>query len=408
MSEEKKNDTSLLDPIEEVIAAVGRGELVIIVDDEDRENEGDFICAAEKVTPELINTMAVKGRGLICVTLEKQRALDVGLAPAPQVNQPNHALCTAFTESVDAAEGITTGISAADRSHTARLLASKDATISDFVRPGHIFPLTANEHGVLGRPGHTEASVDLARLAGLDASGVICEILSEDGSMARFTDLKDLAVEMGIKMGSLEQLIAYRQHSDPLIKFEQEINLPTPYGDFRLRSYTHVLNDECHLALIYGDVEKMESPLVRIHSECLTGDVFGSKRCDCGDQLDEAMKMVSEAGEGVILYMRQEGRGIGLAPKLHAYALQEKGYDTVEANKMLGFKADLRNYAISAQMLKDLKLASIRLITNNPEKVSGVEEYGITVSERIDSIAASNEHNKKYLATKKEKMGHYL
>lgn len=398
----------IFDSIESVIDDIRQGKAVIMVDDEDRENEGDIICAAAKVTPELVNFMAVHGRGLICVALDPERVHQLGLSPMPRVNQTPQDLGTAFLESVDALEGITTGISAADRNRSISLLASETASSHDLAKPGHIFPLQAHPKGVLGRNGHTEAAVDLARLAGLDPSGVICEVIKEDGDMARTQDLIQMAKQYGLKISSVEALVLHRQQSEELIHLEREVSMPTEYGEFRLRSYIHHLGEENHLALVKGEPENQEAPLVRVHSECLTGDAFGSLRCDCGVQLKDAMRLIAEEEHGVILYMRQEGRGIGLSPKLHAYELQEKGLDTVEANEALGFKADQRDYAISAQMLQDLNVQKIRLITNNPAKVSGLEQFGIGVSERISSVSKTNPHNEKYMQTKKDKMGHIL
>lgn len=404
----KTESESTLDPVPVVVEAIRNGGMVLVVDDEQRENEGDIIMAAEKVTPEAINFMATHGRGLICVALDHQRVLELGLSPMPRSNEKSASLGTAFTESVDAREGISTGISASDRSHTITMLADPTCGAGDFSKPGHIFPLAAHPNGVLSRPGHTESAVDLARMAGLQPAGVICEVLKEDGNMARLDDLRSFAKQYALPICSVQDLILFRQLHETLIEFEREIQLPSRHGHFRLRSYIHKLNGENHLAMVMGNPRREKAPLVRVHSECLTGDVFGSQRCDCGMQLDEAMRMVAEEGEGVILYMRQEGRGIGLGPKLHAYELQEKGLDTVEANEKLGFKADLRDYALSAQMLHDLGLDRVRLITNNPLKVSGLERYGIDITERISITSAGNEHNQRYLATKKEKLGHLL
>ncbi|MFC1461100.1 bifunctional 3,4-dihydroxy-2-butanone-4-phosphate synthase/GTP cyclohydrolase II [Verrucomicrobiota bacterium] len=403
----RESNTSLFDPIEEVIEAVRQGEMVVIVDDEARENEGDLVIAAEKVTEGAITFMACYGRGLICVGMTRDHLaqLDI-LKMASRRNMDVRR--TAFMESVDARRNVTTGISAHDRAETIRTLVSDNSTPQDLVSPGHVFPLESQTGGVLRRAGHTEASVDLARLAGLKSAGVICEILRDDGRMARLPDLQTFAKKHGLKLTSVADLIAYRRRREKLVELVRTVSLPTEFGTFNLKLYRSVPDEEHHMALVMGEPEKSESALVRVHSECLTGDVFGSLRCDCGSQLRMAMNMVANEGAGVVLYMRQEGRGIGLEKKIHAYELQEKGLDTVEANERLGLPSDLRDYGIGAQILSDLGLKKIRLITNNPKKVIGLEGYGIEIIERIPVIPASNQYNRKYLKTKKNKMGHWL
>lgn len=394
-------------PMPEVIAAFARGELVVVLDDEHRENEGDLIVAAEKVTPDAINFMTRHGCGLICAAVEREQLLKLGLARMASYGSGD-AFRTAFMESVDAKRGITTGISAADRAHTISLLVNPNSTAADLIRPGHIFPLEAVEGGVLRRQGHTEAAVDLARLAGLRPAGVLCEILREDGEMARRADLLTFARHHGLVITSVNAIAHHRRATEALIHLEEEIDLPTEFGPFRLRMYHSSIDQKVHLALIIGEPEKNDSPLVRVHSECLTGDAFGSLRCDCGSQLQVAMKMIADAGSGVLLYLRQEGRGIGLEQKIRAYALQEKGLDTVEANEQLGFEADARDYAIAVQMLKDLGVKSCRLLTNNPLKISGLEEYGMHVQARIPLVRPPTLYNGRYLETKRSKMGHLL
>lgn len=398
--------SNLFDPIEDIIEAIRAGEMVIITDDEDRENEGDLVLAAQMATPDRINFMARHARGLICAPIEEERANQLGLQRMVAHNREMYK--TDFTVSVDAADGIATGISAADRARTIQILASARSKPSDLVQPGHIFPLQAKAGGVLQRAGHTEAAVDLARLAGLDASGVICEILNEDGTMARLPDLLRFREIHGLKMTSIRELIAYRRQREKLIEREQVIRMPTDFGEFRLFLYRATLDDQHHLALVKGEIDPDLPVLVRVHSECLTGDVFGSRRCDCGSQLHAAMRRIEEEGCGVLVYMRQEGRGIGLGPKIHAYKLQEEGLDTVEANERLGFPMDLREYGLGAQILADLGVRRIRLLTNNPRKVVGLEGYNLEIVEQISIRSCSNPENEKYLATKKEKMGHLL
>ncbi len=398
--------SNLFDPIEDIVEAIRAGEMVIITDDEDRENEGDLVLAAQMATPDRINFMARHARGLICAPIEEERANQLGLQRMVAHNREMYK--TDFTVSVDAADGIATGISAADRARTIQILASARSKPSDLVQPGHIFPLQAKAGGVLQRAGHTEAAVDLARLAGLDASGVICEILNEDGTMARLPDLLRFREIHGLKMTSIRELIAYRRQREKLIEREQVIRMPTDFGEFRLFLYRATLDDQHHLALVKGEIDPDLPVLVRVHSECLTGDVFGSRRCDCGSQLHAAMRRIEEEGCGVLVYMRQEGRGIGLGPKIHAYKLQEEGLDTVEANERLGFPMDLREYGLGAQILADLGVRRIRLLTNNPRKVVGLEGYNLEIVEQISIRSCSNPENEKYLATKKEKMGHLL
>jgi len=394
------------DPVTDIIADIRKGKMVIITDDADRENEGDLVIAASKATAANINFMATHGRGLICAPVTEERAQQLGLQRMVAHNREMYK--TDFTVSVDASKGITTGISAKDRAYTAKLLSKKDSTPNDLVQPGHIFPLQARLGGVLQRAGHTEAAVDLARLAGLDPSGVICEILNEDGSMARLPDLLKFKKKHGLKIGSIEELIAYRRKQEKLVEREQTIFMPTDYGDFDLHLYRSTLDGAHHLALVKGKISANKPTLVRVHSECLTGDVFGSKRCDCGSQLHQALKQIETAGHGILVYMRQEGRGIGLGPKIHAYKLQEQGFDTVEANEKLGFPGDLRDYGLGAQILADLGVKKIRLLTNNPRKVVGLEGYDLEIVEQLPIRSVANPHNEKYLATKKKKMGHLL
>ncbi len=396
----------MFDPIEEAIEAIADGQMIIVVDDEDRENEGDLVMAAEKVTPDLINFMMKEGRGLICVPVTEYRAEELQLEPMEKRNTEAH-LCN-FTVSVDYRIGTSTGISSSDRAKTIAALANVDCLPKHFARPGHIFPLVAREGGVLVRAGHTEAAVDLARLAGLSPLGVLCEIVKDDGEMARRDDLLAFAKRHSLKIICIKDLIAYRRKNENLVRCEVETSLETEYGPFKIKIYSNLIDDREHVLLIRGDLKGKENVLVRAHSECMTGDVFHSLHCDCRAQLDAAMKMVSEKGEGVILYMRQEGRGIGLINKLKAYELQKTGLDTVEANEKLGFKADLREYGIGAQMLQDIGLTSIDLLTNNPQKIVGLEGYGLKVNQRIPLQCKSNQESLRYMKTKKEKMGHLL
>ncbi len=382
--------------------------MVIVLDDERRENEGDLIIAAEHASAQAINFMIREGGGLICVAMTGDRLAALGLARMSRVNTGD-AFRTAFMESVDARTGITTGISAHDRARTVAVLMDPASGPSDLVRPGHLFPLEAVEGGVLRRPGHTEAAVDLARLAGLRPAGVICEILLPNGAMARRNDLLKFAARHALRVLSINDLVVHRRNTEKLVEREQTVRLPTEMAVFQLHMYRALPENEHHLALVLGDPGKGgDPPLVRVHSECLTGDVFGSQRCDCGSQLRRSMQMIAEEGCGVILYMRQEGRGIGLAHKIHAYKLQETGLDTVEANVRLGFEPDLRDYSSAAQMLHDLGLRHVRLLTNNPHKIEGLRKYGIEVSERVPLVVPPTRHNERYLTVKKQKLGHIL
>ncbi|MCC6768943.1 MAG: bifunctional 3,4-dihydroxy-2-butanone-4-phosphate synthase/GTP cyclohydrolase II [Bacteroidia bacterium] len=394
-----------LNTIEEAIREIREGKLVIVVDDENRENEGDFIAAARSTSPELVNFMAKHGRGLICVALTEERCSQLQLDMMVQKNTSSHH--TAFTVSVDLiGHGCTSGISASDRSKTIRALVDPAIKPEDLARPGHIFPLKAVRGGVLRRTGHTEAAVDLARLAGFEPAGTLVEIMNEDGSMARLPELMELSAKTGIKIISIEDLIKYRLEHDTLIKREVEVKLPTERGSFQMVAYTQPTNAQPHLALVKGNWDPEEPVLVRVHSSCLTGDIFGSCRCECGPQLHAAMEMIEAAGKGVIVYMNQEGRGIGLMNKLKAYRLQEEGLDTVEANEKLGFKPDERDYGVGAQILRDLGVRKLRLITNNPTKRAGLVGYGLEIVENVPLVIKPNEHNASYLETKRNKMGH--
>ena len=399
--------TDSLNSIEEAIEAIKQGKVVIVVDDANRENEGDFITAAEIVTPAIINFMATHGRGLICAPLTEERCDELDLELMVTKNTSSHK--TPFTVSVDLiGHGCTTGISASDRAKTIKALVDPDTDPEELGRPGHIFPLRAKSGGVLRRTGHTEATIDLARLAGFKPAGVLVEIMNEDGTMARLPDLFKIARRHDLKIISIEDLIAYRLKTETLIKRDVEVKLPTQYGDFKLFAYRQLTNDQEHLALVKGEWKEDEPVLVRVHSSCLTGDIFGSCRCDCGPQLHKAMEMIEEAGKGVIVYMNQEGRGIGLLNKLKAYKLQEEGLDTVDANIKLGFKMDERDYGVGAQILRDLGVSKMKLMTNNPTKRAGLIGYGLEIVDNVPIEIESNVHNKSYLATKRDKMGHIL
>jgi 3,4-dihydroxy 2-butanone 4-phosphate synthase / GTP cyclohydrolase II len=393
-------------PIEDVVADIRAGKLVLLTDDEDRENEGDLIAAAELITPEMVNFMITEGRGMLCAPLSQEIADHLNLGPMVARNRDTFR--TNYTITVDAAHGVGTGVSAQDRARTIRVLADPGSQPADLVQPGHVNPLIARPGGVLVRAGHTEAAIDLARLAGLREAGVLIEVLSADGSPARLPELRVFAAKHGIRLSSIAALIEYRRRSEVLVKREQVIKLPTDWGDFQLYLYQSTLDGREHLALVMGDVGDGQPALVRVHSECLTGDVFGSQRCDCGWQLDSAMQRIAEEGRGVLLYMRQEGRGIGLSAKIHAYKLQEQGLDTVEANLKLGFPMDLRDYGIGAQMLHDLGLRKLRLMTNNPRKIVGLEGHSLEIIEQVAIQPVPNAHNARYLNTKRDKMGHRL
>jgi 3,4-dihydroxy 2-butanone 4-phosphate synthase/GTP cyclohydrolase II len=395
-----------IDSIDAVLRDIRAGKPVIVVDDAERENEGDLILAAEKATAESINFMMRFGRGLICAPITNERATRLGLNRMVLDNRESFK--TDFTVSVDATHGITTGISAEDRAKTIRLLADPKSHPGELVQPGHIFPLRAKPGGVLQRSGHTEAAVDLARMAGLDPAGVLCEIVKDDGTMARLPDLLKFKRRHKLKLCTILDLIEYRRRREKLIELEQRVKMPTDYGTFDLLLYRATMNSEHHLALVKGDVADGKPVLVRVHSECLTGDVFGSRRCDCGSQLHAALQQIEKEGRGIVLYMRQEGRGIGLAAKIHAYKLQEEGFDTVQANLKLGFPSDLREYGLGAQILFDLGVRQIRLLTNNPKKVVGLAGYGLKIVETVPIRVEANTHNKAYLRTKRLKMGHTL
>lgn len=390
---------------EEIIAALAAGEMVVLSDDESRENEADLVIAAEEADPEAINFMAKHGRGLICVPMTRKRALELGLH---EMTKSGDRFDTVFTISVDAVEETTTGISAFDRAKTVEKLVDPKSVRKDLAAPGHMFPLIAREGGVLVRAGHTEAAVDMARLAGLTPMGVICEIMNDDGTMARGPDVSRFVEKHALKWGSISDLIRFRRRTESLVERVQSVELPTEFGEFDLNCFVSKTDGNCHLALVLGEVSGQEDVLVRVHSECLTGDVFGSRRCDCGSQLHQAMRMISREERGVIVYMRQEGRGIGLVNKMHAYRLQDHGMDTVEANVKLGFPPDLREYGLGAQILLNLGIKSVRLLTNNPKKIVGLEGYGLEISERVPIVVPPHEKTREYLNTKKERMGHLL
>ncbi|MEO2078384.1 MAG: bifunctional 3,4-dihydroxy-2-butanone-4-phosphate synthase/GTP cyclohydrolase II [Bacillus sp. (in: firmicutes)] len=393
----------MFNTIEEALSDLKEGKVIIVCDDEDRENEGDFIALAEKTTPSVINLMVTHGRGLVCIPIEEELAQKLDLFPMVSKNTDPHG--TAFTVSIDH-KFSTTGISAYERSATVLSMLDPEAKPSDFKRPGHIFPLVAKKGGVLRRTGHTEAAVDLAKLCGAKPAGVICEIMNEDGTMARVPQLRKIADDLNVKMITIKDLIEYRNKKDNLVKREIEINLPTEFGTFKAVGYSNLVDDKEHVALVKGEIDPEKPVLVRVHSECLTGDVFGSYRCDCGPQLHAALNQIDQAGNGVLLYMRQEGRGIGLLNKMRAYKLQEEGYDTVEANEKLGFGADLREYGIGAQILKDLGIKKMKLLTNNPRKIKGLKGYDLEVVERVPLQMEMRKENANYLRTKHDKLGH--
>ena len=392
--------------IEEAIEELRQGRMLVVTDDEDRENEGDLLMAADKATPEAVNFMAKHGRGLICVPMTAERLDELKISM--MVSDNTAPLGTAFTVTVDARRGVTTGTSAYDRAVTIRTMVDADSGPEDLTRPGHILPLRAMPGGVLRRAGHTEAAVDLARMAGLQSAGVLCEILQDDGTMARLPELMEFHKKHGLRICTIQSLIAYRRVREKLVELEQIVKMPTDYGDFDLHLYRSKLDGQHHLALVKGRIEKNKPALVRVHSQCLTGDVFASRRCDCGNQLHAALRQIQEEGNGVLVYMRQEGRGIGLAAKIHAYKLQEEGLDTVEANAKLGYPSDLRDYGLGAQILFDLGVRQFRFLTNNPKKVVGLEGYGLEMIEQVPIRTEANPHNARYLETKKVKLGHML
>lgn len=392
--------------VEEAIEEIKQGKVIIVVDDEDRENEGDFVCAAEYITPDIVNFMVTHGRGMLCVALSGKRLDELGLPLMVDQNSALHG--TQFTVTVDAIEGTTTGISAPDRAMTIKKLTDPNSKATDFARPGHIFPLKAFDEGVLRRAGHTEAAVDLCNLAKMTPGGVLCEILKDDGDMARIPDLQKIARKFNLKIVTVKDIITYRITKERLVEKLTDINFPTKHGEFHLHLYKNLLDQKKQIALVKGKINSDEPILVRMHSECLTGDVFHSLRCDCHDQLNTAMEKINQAGNGVLVYMRQEGRGIGLTNKIFAYKLQDEGKDTVEANEALGFKPDLRDYGIGAQILLDLGVRKIRLLTNNPKKVIGLKGYGLEIVERVPIEMTANQNNERYLKTKRDKLGHII